>query len=94
MDREENRTQTISNRIDPSPPDPHTIDRLLAGAHHDPHGILGAHSDHTGKTDVRAYRPGAKAVAVLAAGERTELDEVADGFFAGTLTEHPGPYRL
>ena len=37
---------------------PHTADlnRLLAGEHHDPHSILGAHeySDHT---VIRAYRP-------------------------------------
>ena len=70
------------------------LNRLLAGAHHDPHGLLGAHADHTGTTVVRAYRPAAKAVTVLVGQERTELEEVADGFFAGTLDKHPGAYRL
>jgi 1,4-alpha-glucan branching enzyme len=68
--------------------------RLLAGAHHDPHSVLGVHADHAGTTVARAYRPGAKAVAVVAGDARTELSEVADGVFAGVLPENPGAYRL
>ena len=56
MDREDNRTQTIGDRNDPYPPDPHTIDRLLGGAHHDPHSVLGAHP-HPDGTVVRVLRP-------------------------------------
>ena len=37
-------------------PDPADLARLVAGAHHNPHGILGAHEygDHT---VIRAFRP-------------------------------------
>jgi 1,4-alpha-glucan branching enzyme len=80
----------------PGKPSADELHRLLAGAHHDPHGVLGVHADHagTGTTVARAYRPGAKTVAVLAGDSRTELDEVADGLFAGVLTEPPGAYKL
>jgi 1,4-alpha-glucan branching enzyme len=78
----------------PGTPSADDLRRLLSGAHHDPHGVLGVHADHAGTTVARAYRPGAKTVAVLAGSTRTELDEVADGLFAGVLTEHPGAYKL
>jgi 1,4-alpha-glucan branching enzyme len=82
----------------PGTPSADDLRRLLSGAHHDPHGVLGVHAvsaDHEGTTVVaRAYRPGAKTVAVLAGDTRTELDEVADGLFAGVLSEHPGAYKL
>src|SRR5262249_60827007 len=78
----------------PGKPSDDALRRLLAGAPHDPHSVLGAPADHAGTTVARAYRPGAKAVAVLAGDVRTELDEVADGVFAGTLAAHPGAYRL
>jgi 1,4-alpha-glucan branching enzyme len=82
------------NDVTPGLPSDDDLRRLLAGAHHDPHSVLGVHSDHAGTTTARAYRPGAKAVAVLAGETRTVLDEVADGFFAGELPENPGAYRL
>ena len=78
----------------PGKPSDDDLRRLLAGAHHDPHSVLGMHADHAGTTVARAYRPGAKAVAVVGGAVRTELDEVADGVFAGTLAAHPGAYRL
>ncbi|MBM3669278.1 MAG: 1,4-alpha-glucan branching protein GlgB [Actinobacteria bacterium] len=43
------------------PPD---IERLLAGAHHDPHAILGAHSDSKWVT-IRTLRPGADSVTLV-----------------------------
>ena len=52
MDRDENPTQTI----DACAPDPQTVDRLLGGAHHDPHAVLGAHP-HDNGTVVRVLRP-------------------------------------
>jgi 1,4-alpha-glucan branching enzyme len=78
----------------PGKPSADDLHRLLAGAHHDPHSVLGVHADHAGTTVARAYRPGAKAVAIVAGDSRTELDEVADGVFAGVLTDHPGAYKL
>jgi 1,4-alpha-glucan branching enzyme len=77
----------------PGKPSDDDLRRLLAGAHHDPHSVLGVHAD-AGTTVVRAYRPGAKAVAVLAGATRTDLDEVADSFFAGVLPEAPSAYKL
>jgi 1,4-alpha-glucan branching enzyme len=72
---------------------PEDVDRLLAGAHHDPHSVLGVHHVPEGVV-ARALRPGATAVAVMAADKRFDLDRVADGLFAGELPEHPGDYRL
>ncbi|MFF2670464.1 1,4-alpha-glucan branching enzyme [Streptomyces niveus] len=58
--------------------------RLLHGSHHDPHGVLGA---HTGKGGVvfRALRPYAKAVTVVGEGLRAQLHDDGDGFFSGVL---------
>jgi 1,4-alpha-glucan branching enzyme len=72
---------------------PEDVDRLLAGAHHDPHSVLGVHHVPEGVV-ARALRPGASAVAVMAGDKRFELDRVTDGLFAGELPEHPGDYRL
>ncbi|MDT7728289.1 MAG: 1,4-alpha-glucan branching enzyme [Actinomycetota bacterium] len=74
-------------------PSPQDIDRLLAGSHHDPHSVLGAHSAKEGVV-VRALRPGASSVTVVAGKVRTELKRIVDGLFAGALPEHPGDYRL
>src|SRR5258708_6203285 len=63
------------------------IDRLVAGEHHDPHSILGAHPGRGGTT-VRALRPLASKVAVvLPDGSRHPLRHVHAGMFAVTLPE-------
>ncbi|MEU5695223.1 1,4-alpha-glucan branching protein GlgB [Actinosynnema sp. NPDC020468] len=72
---------------------PEDVDRLLAGAHHDPHSVLGVHHVPDGVV-ARAFRPGASAVSVVAGDKSFPLDRVADGLFAGELPEHPGDYRL
>ncbi|MFD0207158.1 MULTISPECIES: 1,4-alpha-glucan branching protein GlgB [Saccharothrix] len=73
---------------------PEDVDRLLAGAHHDPHSVLGVHHVPEGVV-ARALRPGATAVAVIAGDKRFELDRVTDGLFEGELPEHPaGDYHL
>jgi len=71
------------------------IRRLVDGAHHDPHGILGAHPDGDGVV-VRTLRPLASSVeAVLGDGSRHPLEHVAHGLFAGTLPVAEVPdYRL
>ncbi|MFF1636419.1 1,4-alpha-glucan branching enzyme [Streptomyces sp. NPDC058246] len=58
--------------------------RLLSGAHHDPHALLGAHPVPGGVV-FRALRPYAQAVAVVVDGMRTRLDNVGDGLFSGVL---------
>ncbi|WP_326596452.1 1,4-alpha-glucan branching enzyme [Streptomyces sp. NBC_01803] len=67
-------------------------DRLLAGAHHDPHALLGAHAVPAG-TLVRALRPLARSVRVRG----TELAPEGDGLFAAVLPlsrADLGAYRL
>lgn len=79
-------------RVRPLLPPPDDLERLLAGAHHDPHSLLGVHSDHAGTTVARALRPGAKDVTLLAGENRFPLEEVVDGLFAALLPEPPGEY--
>jgi len=101
VDREDNRTQTINreaeiiNKVDPCPPDQGTIDRVLGGAHHDPHSVLGAHP-HPDGTVVRVLRPHADEVhVVLEGGEGHPLVRVHDaGLFSGVVPGPPSDYRL
>ncbi|UZI28649.1 1,4-alpha-glucan branching enzyme [Streptomyces sp. VB1] len=68
--------------------------RLLAGDHHAPHDVLGAHPIPGGVL-VRALRPFARSVTVLATGLRAELHDDGDGFFSGVLPAPEAPaYRL
>jgi 1,4-alpha-glucan branching enzyme len=95
VDREDNTTQTINQATDPAPPDPHTVDRVLGGAHHDPHSVLGAHP-HPNGTVVRALRPDADEVHVVReGGEGHPLVKVHDaGLFSGVVPGPPADYRL
>ncbi|MEE1747974.1 1,4-alpha-glucan branching enzyme [Streptomyces sp. JV184] len=68
--------------------------RLLAGEHHAPHDLLGAHPVRGGVT-LRVLRPYARSVTVLAEGVRTRLHDDGDGFFSGLLPmPAPPEYRL
>jgi 1,4-alpha-glucan branching enzyme len=76
--------------------DPHTspvpvsadeIERLIAGAHHEPHAVLGPHP-HDGVVTVRVLRPWAHRVAVVVGDDRHELEHEHGGVFVGVL-----PYR-
>ncbi|MET8015410.1 1,4-alpha-glucan branching enzyme [Streptomyces decoyicus] len=58
--------------------------RLLGGAHHDPHGLLGAHPVRGGLL-IRVLRPYAERVTVLAKGLRADLPSEGYGLFAGVL---------
>ncbi|MFF7952694.1 1,4-alpha-glucan branching enzyme [Streptomyces griseorubiginosus] len=58
--------------------------RLLAGAHHDPHALLGAHPV-AGGIVFRALRPFARAVSVVIDGERSGLASEGDGLFSVLL---------
>jgi 1,4-alpha-glucan branching enzyme len=83
--------------IDPCPPDQATTDRLLGGAHHNPHGVLGAHP-HPDGTVVRVLRPHADEVAVLRNGDPNDahpLVKVHDaGLFSGVVEGPGGDYRV
>ncbi|WP_204456282.1 1,4-alpha-glucan branching protein GlgB [Actinokineospora baliensis] len=70
------------------------IERLIAGAHHDPHSLLGAHPTRGGGAVVRALRPNAKSVAVIVGDQRHEMDEVGDSVFAADLATAPVEYLL
>ncbi|WAZ24207.1 1,4-alpha-glucan branching enzyme [Streptomyces cinnabarinus] len=68
--------------------------RLLAGTHHAPHAVLGAHPV-PGGVAFRAFRPYARAVTVLAGELRTGLHDDGDGFFSGLLPLPDVPeYRI
>ncbi len=61
------------------------IDRILAGQHHDPHAVLGAHAAPDG-TVVRALRPLATSVeVVLPDGTRYPMQHVHEGVFSATV---------
>ncbi|WP_422745846.1 1,4-alpha-glucan branching protein GlgB [Mycobacterium sp. WMMD1722] len=65
---------------------PHTADlnRLLAGEHHDPHSILGAH-EYDDHTVIRAYRPHATEVVAVVGGDRHVFTHLESGLFAVAL---------
>jgi 1,4-alpha-glucan branching enzyme len=65
-------------------PEPGDLARLVAGEHHNPHGILGAHEygDHT---VIRAYRPHAADVTALVGDDRFPLQHIDSGLFAVAL---------
>ena len=75
---------------------PHTADlnRLLAGEHHDPHSVLGAH-EYDDHTVVRAYRPHAVEVVAVVGRERYTFQHIEAGLFAVALPfTNLADYRL
>src|SRR5262252_1430302 len=71
------------------------IEELVAGEHHDPHSILGAHPGPDGVV-VRALRPLARSVTlVLDDGRRLRMTHLAQGVFTVTLPDEKVPdYRI
>lgn len=67
-----------------APLDPTDRDRLLSGAHHDPHALLGAHPV-PGGIAFRALRPYARAVSVVIDGTRSPLTSDGGGLFSTVL---------
>ncbi|WP_174248540.1 1,4-alpha-glucan branching enzyme [Streptomyces hundungensis] len=83
--RKEAARRTASRGVRPGAPLSDTDrGRLLAGGHHDPHSLLGAHPVRGGIA-FRALRPYARAVTVLGKGLRAELHDDGDGLFSGVL---------
>nr|WP_313775476.1 1,4-alpha-glucan branching protein GlgB [Mycobacterium sp.] len=65
-------------------PGANDLRRLIAGEHHDPHSILGAH-EYEDHTVLRALRPHAESVAAIIGGERHPLTHLEGGLFAGAV---------
>ncbi|MFL0288969.1 1,4-alpha-glucan branching protein GlgB [Mycobacterium sp. SMC-21] len=57
------------------------VARLLAGEHHDPHSILGAH-EYGKSTVIRALRPHATGVTALIGKKRYPMEAIEGGLFA------------
>jgi 1,4-alpha-glucan branching enzyme len=78
------------------------LDRLVAGRHHDPHSLLGAHpvpGDRARpagtRTAVRTLRPEASAVEIVAGTQVVPMQRIHDaGVFEGILDGGPTDYRL
>jgi 1,4-alpha-glucan branching enzyme len=68
--------------------------RLLAGEHHEPHRVLGAHP-LDGETVVRALHPTAERCTVVWEGGETPLTRLDGGIFQGLVPAGELPsYRL
>jgi 1,4-alpha-glucan branching enzyme len=79
--------------------DDQLLDTVAAGAHHDPHSVLGIHAgtDARGETEwtVRARRPLARSVtAVFADGTEVPLEHVRSGIWEGVRAGDAGRYHL
>src|SRR6266700_131068 len=70
------------------------LDRLVDGAHHDPHSLLGAHPTGDGRTVIRTLRPEANRVTAVVDGVRTPLEPLHGGVFGGVVDGAPTDYRL
>ncbi|WP_405956470.1 1,4-alpha-glucan branching enzyme [Streptomyces phaeochromogenes] len=69
-------------------------ERLLGGAHHEPHSVLGAHPVPGGVV-FRVLRPYALSVTVVTEELRAELNDDGEGFFSAVLPLREVPaYRL
>ncbi|MFF7638105.1 1,4-alpha-glucan branching protein GlgB [Kitasatospora sp. NPDC008050] len=71
-------------RLAEAPLPPAEIDRLVSGAHHDPHALLGAHPT-TGGTAIRVLRPLADRVTIETVYGPAELTHQQAGLFTGLL---------
>ncbi|WP_078285317.1 1,4-alpha-glucan branching enzyme [Mycobacteroides chelonae] len=70
-------------------PDAADLARLVAGTHHNPHSILGAHEyanpGGKGHTVIRAFKPGATAVAAVVGDELHPMADLGSGLFGVAL---------
>jgi 1,4-alpha-glucan branching enzyme len=75
----------VPRTAQPRPVDAAEIERIVGGAHHDPHGVLGPHP-YDGGVTLRVLRPLASGVtALLDDGSRHELAHEREGVFVGVL---------
>ncbi|CAN5758805.1 1,4-alpha-glucan branching protein GlgB [soil metagenome] len=75
--------------------DPADLEILVAGRHDHPHAVLGIHPWRTGSV-VRAHRPDAEAITVVAGAERHPMSRVGESDVFSAVLEHPPTtgYRL
>ncbi|BAX96769.1 1,4-alpha-glucan branching enzyme GlgB [Mycobacteroides stephanolepidis] len=70
-------------------PDADDLAKLVAGTHHNPHSILGAHEyanpGGKGHTVIRAFKPGATAVAAVVGEELHPMTDLGSGLFGVAL---------
>ncbi|MGW4809056.1 1,4-alpha-glucan branching protein GlgB [Kitasatospora sp. NPDC004272] len=78
-------------RLPEAPLPPAEVERLVSGAHHDPHALLGAHELPAG-TAIRVLRPFAERVVVETELGPAELTHQQDGLFTGLLTGQSFPH--
>ncbi|NHC13449.1 1,4-alpha-glucan branching protein GlgB [Motilibacter sp. E257] len=84
----------VSATPTPTPVSREELDRLVGGAHHDPHSILGAHPGKGGVT-VRVLRPWARSIAVVTADGSHEMQHEHRGVWTVVLPGSDVPdYRL
>ncbi|MDQ1682703.1 MAG: 1,4-alpha-glucan branching enzyme, partial [Frankiaceae bacterium] len=70
------------------------LERVVNGAHHDPHGILGAHIDGSVLT-VRTLRPHAKTVCLVIGDDKHEMTHEYGGIWVVALPRPDVPdYRI
>ncbi|MGH3969133.1 MAG: GlgB N-terminal domain-containing protein, partial [Mycobacterium sp.] len=76
MSRTESRTDQLARAQ--LAPDPVDLARLVAGTHHNPHSVLGAHEsgDHT---VIRAFRPHATEVVAVVGDDRFPMQHIDSG---------------
>ena len=78
----------------PLPVSREDIERLVDGAHHDPHSILGAHP-HDGSTTIRVLRPHARAVTVVLPDGAFPMDHETNGVWLAVVPLESVPdYRI
>jgi 1,4-alpha-glucan branching enzyme len=71
------------------------LERLVGGAHHDPHSVLGAHPTGDGRTVIRTLRPDATGVDLVIGKSRAPLGLVHDGGVFEAIIDGSTPdYRL
>ncbi|MCU0758781.1 MAG: 1,4-alpha-glucan branching protein GlgB [Steroidobacteraceae bacterium] len=72
----------------------HDLDRLAAGSHHDPHGVLGPHRLEDGRLRVLVHLPMCRRVALEGVHEATRLPGTDFFAWAGEAAALPRRYRV
>jgi 1,4-alpha-glucan branching enzyme len=72
-----------------------TLSAIVGGAHHDPHGVLGAHPTGDDRTVIRVLRPDATGIDVVIGKSRAPMGLVHNGGVYEAIIDGPTPdYRL